>query len=282
MIKAYYQLTKPGIIYGNAINAIAGFLLASKGHFKLSLFIFVLIGESLVVASACVYNNYIDRDVDTKMSRTKKRSMAVREIPVKKALVYAAVLGTVGFSVLIIHTNWLTTLIGLVGFVDYIVLYSYSKRHSIYGTIVGSISGATPPIAGYCAVTNHFDVAAVILFITFALWQMPHFYAIAMRRFSDYKAAEIPVLPVVKGMYITKINILVYIAAFTISAATLTAFGYTGYPYLVVILILGLTWLGIGIRNFKKLENKMWGRKMFLFSLIVVLLLDVMISLGKA
>ncbi len=106
MIKDYYLLTKPGIIYGNAITAAAGFFLASKGHVDFSLFLAMLLGISFVIGSACVFNNYIDRDIDKFMARTKKRALVSGIVSGRNALIYATVLGIIGFSLLILHTNF--------------------------------------------------------------------------------------------------------------------------------------------------------------------------------
>jgi len=221
MIKDYYSLTKPGIIFGNAIPAVAGFFLASKGHPNAGLFIAMLVGISFVIASACVFNNYIDRDIDKFMARTKKRALPTGIISGRNALLYAIVLGVIGFSLLLFYTNLLTTFVGFVGFFVYIVLYGISKRRSVYGTIVGSIAGAVPPVVGYVAVTNNFDMGALLLFLILVIWQMPHFYAIAIFREDDYAAASIPVLPIKQGIKATKIHMVLYIAAFLIATVML-------------------------------------------------------------
>ncbi len=232
MFKAYYQLTKPGIIYGNAITTVAGFFLASKGHFNLGLFLAALIGISLVIASGCVFNNYIDKDLDATMERTKNRALVTGAISVRGAIVFGAILGLLGLATLGLLTNTLTAEIALLGLFFYVVLYSLAKRRSVYGTIVGSISGAVPPVVGYCAVTGRFDLGALILFLILVFWQMPHFYAIAIFRQQDYTAAGLPVLPVVKGLRTTKIHILFYILAFTIAAAALYIFKFAGIAVL--------------------------------------------------
>ncbi len=118
------------------------------------------------------------------------------------------------------------------GFVVYVGVYSlYMKRHSVYGTLIGSLSGAAPPVIGYCAVTGDFDSGAAILLAIFSLWQMPHSYAIAIFRFKDYQAANIPVLPVVKGISVAKNHITLYIIAFAVATLMLTLGGYAGYKY---------------------------------------------------
>ena len=280
MFKTYYSLTKPGIIYGNVLTAAAGFLLAAKGHVDLWLLVATLIGTSLVIATACVSNNYIDRGIDKKMARTKKRALVQGTVPAHSAIMFAALLGVVGFLVLILFTNMLVVGVGLVAFIDYVVLYGIAKRRSVHGTIVGSISGAAPVVAGYVAVTNRLDLGALIVFLILVLWQMPHFYAIALYRLKDYAAAGIPVLPREKGSKVTKLEILLYIAAFTVACALLTVFGYAGWTYLAVVIALGLLWLWLGLQGFKTTSNEQWARKVFLFSLIVILLLSLMLAVG--
>ncbi len=281
MLKKYYQLTKPGIIYGNLLNATAGFLLASRHQINLALLAATLAGTSLVVASGCVFNNYIDRDIDKKMARTKKRALVLKNIPVRNALAFATILGLVGFGLLSLFTNRLVVLIGLVGFVDYVIWYGYTKRRTVHGTLVGSISGAAPIVAGYCAVTGRVDSAAVVIFLMLAVWQMPHFYGIAMYRHDDYRAAGLPVLTVARGMLATKLQTLIYIGVFIALTSLLTAYHYTGYTYLTVMLLAGLYWLVKGIRLFSSKDDKLWGRKMFLTSLVVVLVMAVMLSVGS-
>lgn len=237
-------------------------------------------GLSLIIASACVFNNYIDRDIDRLMDRTKHRALAAGSIAVHAAIIYASLLGLAGAALLGIFTNRLTLAIALLGFFFYVVVYGFFKRRSIYGTIVGSISGAVPPVVGYCAVTGHFNHTALILFLILVFWQMPHFYAIAMYRLDDYAAAKIPVLPIKKGMHAAKLQILLYIIAFTIAAAALSLFGHAGYTYLIVAVFLGLTWLGFGLKDFSNDSDKFWGRKMFFVSLAVITALSIMISIN--
>ena len=281
MIKKYYALTKPGIIYGNLVTTAGGFLLASRGHVRFGLFLAILVGTSLVIASACVFNNYIDRGIDAKMARTKKRAMVEGSISGPAALTYGAVLGILGVAILGRYTNLLTLGIGVLAFIVYVAVYGVGKRHSVHGTIIGSIAGAAPVVAGYTAVTNRFDGGAIILFAILVLWQMPHFYAIAMYRLDDYAAAGIPVLPVKTDMRTTKIQILAYTLAFVVATLLLTVFGYTGYTYLVVMVAVGLYWLRLGIQGLKAADDNKWARKMFRFSLIVILTLSVMLAVGS-
>lgn len=269
----YYRLTKPGIIRGNTITATAGFLLAAKGGVEIGLFWAMLGGLSLIVASACVFNNYIDRGIDKKMQRTRGRALVQGDISGTNALIYATALGGTGTFLLATYTNLLTLYLALFGFFAYVVLYGLAKRHTVHGTVVGSISGAIPPVVGYAAVSGSLDTAALILFLILIFWQMPHFYAIAIYRQKDYKAAKIPVLPIVDGHLATKNQMLIYIVAFTITASLLTAFGYSSYLYLFVVLGLGGRWFWLGLTGFKTRDDDKWAKQMFGFSLIVISLL---------
>lgn len=261
---------------------MAGFFLAfaQVNEFDLSVFLGVTVGTALVIASACVLNNHIDRGIDKKMVRTSKRATATGIISSKSAITYTVILGMIGFTVLLISTNLLTVLMGVLAYVSYIVLYGITKRTTVHGTLVGAIAGGLPPVAGYTALTNQLDVAALLLFLVLIAWQMPHFYAIAMRRQADYAEAGIPVLPVIKGIYATKVQIVWYVLLFIIVNILFTVAGYTGYIYLVIMTIAGATWLVKGLRGFTTDTDEKWALKMFLFSLFILLLLCLMLAVG--
>lgn len=282
MVKAYYQLTKPGIIYGNLLSLVAGFFFASSltHYFDVWLFLLTNVGTALVIGSACVYNNVMDRGLDKHMARTKKRALVVGEISVKRALLFGGVLGILGFAILWFATNTVTVLVGVVGFLDYLVLYAFSKRRSIFGTLVGSIAGAMPIVAGFTAVTGNFDQAAFILFLIMAAWQMPHFYAISLYRFDDYKAAGLPVWPVKKGAKSTKLQMLLFIMAFLAASLALSIYSYTGLIYTFVMSVVSLLWLWRGIEGFEAKDTARWAKKLFGMSLLVLLVFCSVLSVG--
>ncbi len=273
----YYHLVKPGIVRGNAITAVAGFLLASKSGFHLDIFIAMLVGISLVIASACVINNYIDRKIDAKMERTKKRALVNGTISAQNAIIFASVLGVLGL-ISLSFTNLLAITLALIGVLFYVVFYGIAKRKTVHGTLVGSISGAIPISVGYCAASGEFDIGATLLFLVLVFWQMPHFYAIAIYRKKDYAAAGLPVLPIVKGNHNTKVQIVAYIFAFIFATYTLMIFGYTGYTYLLIMALLGVWWLRMAVQGFSTKDDDKWARKVFGFSLITLLAFSIMIS----
>ncbi|HUC31521.1 MAG TPA: heme o synthase [Candidatus Paceibacterota bacterium] len=297
-MKDYYELTKSGLVFGNVITVIAGFLLGARvvqgasGTLSVNLWLLLatLVGISLVMASGCVFNNYIDRDIDARMERTKHRALVAGRISGRAALTFAAALGAAGFLILIFYTNLLAVAAALAGFIFYVFAYSlWGKRHTVYGTFIGAVSGATPPVMGYAAASGRIDAAAAILFLIMMTWQMPHFFAIAIRRQDDYAAAKIPVMPVRNGIRRTKFSMLIYIIEFVFAASLLFVFGYAGYVYLVIALVMGIAWLALSVRGLlmpgdasasAALANRHWARQMFFLSLAVMMVLFITIAVG--
>ncbi|OAL79074.1 protoheme IX farnesyltransferase [Acinetobacter sp. ANC 4779] len=279
MLKKYLFLTKPGILFGNFVTTLGGYFLAAQGSVDFLLLLITLLGTTLVVASGCVVNNVIDQDIDQKMQRTQNRAMVKKSISVPVALVYSLVLGVIGFSILWFWVNAYAFLFAVIGFVVYVVFYSlWTKRTTIHQTVIGSISGASPPVIGYTAVSNEFDLAALLIFIGFALWQMPHSWAIAVYRFDDYKNAGIPILPVARSILRTKIESLIYVVLFTITMNALFVYGYTNWLYLVILNGLCIYWFYIGVLGFKAENDQLWAKRFFLFSVILITIISICFS----
>ncbi len=264
------------------MSAAAGYLLAAQLHheFEVGKFAAFVGGVSLVIACGCVLNNVMDRKLDAKMARTKQRVLVTGAIKPHQARIFAVALGIIGFWLLLAYVNKLTAALGAIGLFFYLVPYGLSKRHTHFGVLVGSVSGATPIAAGYTAVTDRFDGGAIILFLTMVFWQMPHFYAIALYRYKDYKKAKLPVLSVSRGSKRVKLEILFYILAFTAAAAALTIAGYNNYTYMAIMVALGFNWLWEGFSGLKSKDDEAWGRHMFRFSLIVLLVYCVALAAG--
>lgn len=279
MFKSYYRLTKPGIIYGNLLTALGGFFLASKGDIDPIILLGTAVGTALIIGSACVLNNYFDRAIDARMSRTSRRALVSGEIRPAHAVIFGITIGISGTIVLYTLTNLITLSLGLIGFVSYVFLYTFLKRKTVHGTLIGSIPGATPVAAGYTAVTGNFDIGALILFIILVIWQMPHFYAIAIFRKNDYAAAKIPVLSVVKGTAAAKKQIVLYIYGLVFAVFGLWAYGYAGYTYLLVMTAYTLYWLSKGLRGLRlQQEDIAWSRMMFGLSLLFLLIFSVLLT----
>jgi protoheme IX farnesyltransferase len=283
MPRDFITLTKPGIIGGNIISVMGGFFLAARGEFDPLLFLATLVGLALVIASGCAFNNVIDRDIDAVMQRTRNRPLVQGRVTPAATLWFASALGIAGFGLLALGTNVLTVGLAAFGFAIYVGAYSlYMKRHSEYGTLVGSLSGAVPPVVGYCAVTGRFDAGALTLLIIFCLWQMPHSYAIAIFRRKDYQAASIPVLPVVKGIETAKHYILGYILAFVVATLTLSLAGYAGIGYFVVALVMGIYWTYLGLEGYRAQDDERWAKRVFGFSILTITTLSLVMSLDAS
>ncbi|MDD2940192.1 MAG: heme o synthase [Acinetobacter harbinensis] len=279
MLKKYLFLTKPGILFGNFVTTLGGFFLAAQGSVDFLLLLITLIGTTLVVASGCVINNVIDQDIDQKMQRTKNRAMVTKTISPAIALAYAAALGVIGFAILWFWVNAYAFLFAVLGFVVYVLFYSlWTKRTTIHQTVIGSISGASPPVIGYTAVSHEFDMAALLIFIGYALWQMPHSWAIAIYRFDDYKNAGIPILPVARSILRTKIESLIYVVLFTIAMNALFVYGYANWLYLVILNALCIYWFYIGVLGFKAENDQLWAKRFFLFSVILITVISICFS----
>lgn len=260
-------LTKPGIIRLNAFAAFGGFWVASKWEIDWLLLLYMLIGSSLTMASACVINNYWDRDLDARMERTKNRPLPQGRLSPSVALAFGVALGIAGLAVLFFLVNPLVGWLGVLGWFVYVVIYTFwLKRTSVWNTSVGGISGAMPPVIGYCAVEGQVDAGAWILFALLFLWQPPHFWSLAIRRVEEYRAAGFTMLPVVKGIKRTKLQMIPYTLLLIPAGILFFAFGYVGYIFLVVSVVFGAVWLIQTVQGLKAEDTEKWARTNFLLS----------------
>jgi protoheme IX farnesyltransferase len=278
LIKDYYRLVKPGIIYGNLVTTIAGFIFGSHANIGYINLIMTILGISFVIASGCVLNNIFDRDIDAIMNRTKYRELVLGKIDLRHALVYAITLGVLGFVLLIINTNLLTVIIAFIGLFFYVCLYTlYFKRHSVHGTFIGSISGAVPILVGYTATTNSFGLCGFILLLILSFWQMPHSYAINIRLINDYKNANINVMPVIYGIGFTKVLMFFYVILFSLAIISLYYYGFVGKIYLCGMLILCFFWFLLSILSIFSHNDKKFATINFIFSIITIMSFSILL-----
>lgn len=242
----------------------------------------MLVGIMLVIAAACVGNNYLDRDIDKAMARTRQRALVAGTISGRAALLYGLILLATGSLVLGSATTGLALLMALAGFVAYVGLYTWAKRRTAYGTLLGSISGAIPPLVGYAAVTGRLDGTAGLLFLTVGCWQMPHFYAIALYRQSDYRAAHIPIWPLRKGRTSTKYQMVIYAFLFAVVSLLLGRIARLGWSYTIIMALAGLYWLGRALQGLWTVTDaeSRWARRMFLDSLVIILIFSILLAVG--
>jgi len=301
----FFSILKPGILFGNIVTVCGGFFLGAThsalhnsnhtSFFSLFLLLIItLISMSLIVGSGCVFNNIIDRDIDKLMDRTCNRVLVQGLISPKIAFIYAVFVGLAGFLLAYLEINLWAFYIAALGWIFYVIVYSlFLKRKSTAGTLWGSISGAVPPVVGYCAAVNYFDWGALSLFIILFLWQMPHFYAISIYRLKDFTAAKIPVLPAIHTMLYTKITMLIYIISYALATLVPFFLGYAGYIYLIGSSVLGVIWMIYSVQGFKiKFQdpnnptpeeiskNNRWAKKVFLFSILDITLLCILMGIN--
>jgi heme o synthase len=269
LLKDFLALIKVGIVNSNAMTTFTGLWLAlhfSGARFldNIDLILATLIGSSLIVAGSCSLNNYIDRDIDHLMERTKGRPTVTGRVQPGKVALMSFLL--IGIGTAFLFTTTITAaVIGLIGVFSYVVLYTmWSKRQFVSNTIVGSISGAVPPLIGWAAVDANLDVMAWMLFAIVFVWQPPHFYALAMRRVEEYRAAGIPMLPVIKGFKATKRSIFLWVTALLPLPFFLPELGI---PFLVLATALNVGWLALGVYLLKLKDDIKWAKLMFVYSL---------------
>ena len=268
--KILAQTVKSGIIKSNLIPMFAGLTLALYKYQispleKIPEIIFAFIGSILVIGAAGAFNNLYDRDIDSIMERTKNRPTVTGEIS-PKVVLYLGILMTIFGLIALSLTTYLAALLGFLGLFLYIVPYTmWSKRRTIYNTEIGSISGAMPPLIGWAAIYPDITHPAIIgLFIIMVIWQMPHFYAIAIRKHNEYKAAKVPMLPVVKGVKRTYIQTNIYLI---ILIGISVLLGSLSVGLMLVALLLSILWLLLSIFGYKKMDSEKWAKALFIFSL---------------
>jgi heme o synthase len=278
----YMEVTKPGITKSNLFATFAGYWAAVQfSSFSFMHLVFTLLGTGLLMAGGCTLNNFYDRGIDSLMERTRTRALAEGRIKPIVALWYGVMLAALGVIVLAIGVNWLSAVLGLVGFFVYVVIYTmWLKRTSTWNTIVGSISGAIPPMIGWTAVVDALDLSAWALFFILFMWQPPHFFALAMRKVEEYRAAGIPMLPVMKGFGKTKQQTLLFTILLFPSSLLLYYTGAANGFYLTMAIIFGGIYIVFALMGLYTQDDERWAKQMFFYSLLylTVLLLSLIID----
>ncbi|GGG63912.1 heme o synthase [Paenibacillus radicis (ex Gao et al. 2016)] len=267
MFKDLIALTKPRLLRMNVFAAIGGFWVASKWNIDWLALLWVVIGSTITIASACVINNYWDRELDQKMERTKNRALPTGRLTPGFVLSYGIALGVIGLAVLFLLVNPLTGWLGFLGWFVYIFIYTiWLKRSSTWSTSIGGISGAMPPVLGYCAVTSEVDAGAWLLFAFLFLWQPPHFWSLGIRRVEEYRAAQYPLLPVVKGIKRTKLQMIPYTVLLIPTCILLYTYGYAGIVFLIISVLASVIWAVHTIMGLKAANDEKWAKVNFLIS----------------
>ena len=268
----WVELIKPGILFLLVLCGAAAMFLAAQGMPDLSLVGITLFGGALAAASAAAFNNYLDRDRDSAMARTKKRSIPSHRVQAGWALVFAFVLEALSFGILWRYANLLTALCALAGILFYVYYTIWLKPTTVQNIVIGGAAGAAPALVGWAAVTGELALPAVLLgFIIFA-WTPPHFWALALVYKADYAKGVVPMYPVVKGDASTHRQILLYSVLTVVATLLFVPLGTLGLLYGAVALLLGGWFVALAVKLLVRKDNKT-AYGLFAYSIVYLALL---------
>ena len=255
--KHYLELTKPGVQALLFVSCITGMLIASDFYPPVEVFIAGLMGISLLAASSAVINHIFDVRLDSLMERTSSRPIVKGYISRRQAIVFSVALFVLGSFLLLYFTNPLTWILTVLTFIFYGFIYTkYLKFMTSQNIVIGGLAGAMPPLLGWTAVSNSIDPNALLLVLIILVWTPPHFWSLAIHKVEDYKEAEIPMLPVQKGIPFTKQHILLYTVLLMAVSLLPFSVGMFGLIYLCSASFLGLVFLYYAIALYRDDENK--------------------------
>ncbi len=249
-VRAYIALTKPRIIELLLITTIPAMVLATRDLPGMSLpewlrlAFWTMVSGSLAAGSANAINQYLDRDIDLLMSRTRRRPLPAHDVTPENALVFGIVLGVVSIALMAWFVNLVAAFLTLLAIAFYVVVYTIMlKRTTPQNIVIGGAAGALPPVIGWAAVTGRIEIPALLLFALVFYWTPPHFWALALRIRKDYEAARVPMLPVVKGVPETTRQIALYTILLVAISLVFWPVAAMGPIYLVAAVGLGAVFL---------------------------------------
>ncbi len=268
----FIELCKPRIALLVLVTTFTGMWLASNGVVALDLVILTLLGTGLASAASGAFNNYVDREVDKQMARTRTRALPSSRLHPQQALWLGVMLSMWSFAILFYLVNPLTAYLAAGTTFFYVVIYTmWLKRSSPLCTEIGGVAGALPPVIGWAAVTNDIGWPALVMFLIMFIWQPPHFWALALLRAEEYRAAKLPMLPVVSGKRVTKIRMLLYTIALLPASVAMYWLQLVGPTYLILALALGIAYLILTIDFARKPITHQSTRRLFGFSILYLL-----------
>ena len=251
LLKSYYQLCKPNVVYMMLICAFVGMLLAEQTVSSYSYLFIALTGIALCAASAAAINQVVDREADASMTRTDQRPLPKGDLSVMHASIFAFVIGLLGALILYLYVNTLTMILTIGSLIGYAFIYTvYLKRATPQNIVIGGLAGAAPPLLGWSSVSNTIDPFALLLVLIIFVWTPPHFWALAIYRKEEYAKESIPMMPVTHGVAFTKLQIVLYtIILFIVSVLPYVVL-MSGIIYLVSALVLSTIFLYYSINLF--------------------------------
>ncbi|MEJ6734114.1 MAG: heme o synthase [Flavobacteriales bacterium] len=275
------QLSKVRLTSSVVFSAIAGYFIAGGSYDSLHLF-YLIVGGFLVVASSNGFNQLIEIDLDSMMKRTENRPLPTKRMNPKEALLISLLMGLIGVSLLFL-INFRSGFLGAFSVFLYVLAYTPLKRISSISVFVGAFPGAFPFMLGWVAVTNSYDIEALILFSIQFIWQFPHFWAIAWVSSEDYQRAGFKMLPGPKDRS-TAFKALIY-TIFLIPISILPVFGIAGKLQLSLVaallaVVAGLWFLTKAVKLFKTLDDAD-ARRLMISSFIYLPILQLIYVIDK-
>ena len=239
-LRVWVALIKPRIIELLLITTVPAMVLAARGWPGSALVAATLVGGVLTAGGANAINNVVDRDVDARMERTRRRPLPSAAIGPAEAFGVGVGLGVAGFFWLWVTTTLLAAVLAVTALGFYVIVYTIAlKRSTPQNIVIGGAAGAAPALIGWAAVTGTLSLEAWVLFAVVFFWTPPHFWALAIRFRGDYAAAGIPMLPVVAGDERTTVQILLYAISLTGVSLLLHPVAGLGAVYLIGAIALG-------------------------------------------
>jgi heme o synthase len=279
---AYFQLTKPRIIVLLLITTVPAMVLAQRGMPSIGLIVATLLGGTIAAGSANAINCYLDRDIDEVMRRTRKRPLPAHRVEPDGALAFGFVLGAISFFYLSVAVNVLAASLALSAIAFYVFVYTmWLKRTSVQNIVIGGAAGAVPALVGWAAVTGTVGPAAWVLFAIVFVWTPPHFWALAMRYSGDYRAAGIPMLPVVRGPQETRRQILLYSLVLFGTSLLLVPVAPMGVVYSAAAVLLGGWFVWRALRLWRG-TSPAESMRLFRFSIVYLALLFAAVAADAA
>ncbi len=276
----YVALTKPRIISLLLLVTLTAMLVAAGRLPPLLEIMLTLIGGGLMAAAANVLNCYLDRDLDRKMSRTRKRPLVTGTIAPANALRFGISLALCSFLTLGIGVNLLSALLAFSGLLVYVLLYTPWKRNSPASVLIGSVAGAMPPLVAWAAVTGSLNFNALLLFAIMAVWQIPHTLALTLFLYNDYSRADVPVLPVARGIQSTQRQILVYSTFLLGLTLVPSVLGFLGPLYGLGAFLLGVRFIQLAYAELRSLGVRN-DLHLYKFSLLYLALLFALMTADR-
>lgn len=275
------SLLKGIVLLANVLPVLAGFWLAiyftdATLIHHIDVLLLTMIGSTLIVAGALMLNNWYEVDLDREMLRTKQRPTVTGNFSMQTVF-WAGIISSVVGIILLLFTTLEASIYGILGWFTYVVLYTFwSKRRFTINTVIGSISGAFTPLIGWAAIAPAYHIVPISLFLILFIWQIPHTFSIAIRRYEEYKNAGVPMLPVVAGFEITKRQTVIYIISLLPFPFLLASLGSA---FVFIASFLTVFWVIIGVRGFVMKDDLKWANMNFYFSLtyLAIVLLTMMI-----